>query len=186
MPKEEFLGTVEFTVTAGMVPWGDPGEYVLSAKGTANALDENGAEETAGEITLKLIRATEAVNHDENLFDVCDADSATLEAMYAAMFDVKGEPKEELDIEPGWNNILFVEAMAAEPEFRETTVAVQVIETAIATFCSDGLAVAVEDALDFSIDEWRQLGFKRIGDTGFVFRDNLRLNPYELEPSDDD
>ena len=45
---------------------------------------------------------------------------------------------------------------------------------------SDGaLVVAVEDSLELSIDEWRQLGFRRIADSPFVFRDQLKVNPYE-------
>ncbi len=174
MIDDEFFGSVEFITTTGLVPWGDPGEFVLPARGIASTFDE----EWAGEISLKLILATEVVNQGECLFEVCDADSGTLEAMYAGIFDREGETREELDIEPGWNNIIFIEAMEIVPEFWHTTLAVQLVETAVATFASEGLIVTGEAALDLSKEQWRKLGFKRTAGTGFVFRDNLRVNPY--------
>jgi len=179
MSDEEFFGTVNFSVSAGLVPWGDPSEYVHAVTGKALALSDSGSEEDAGEITLKLVSATEAVNRGENLYDVCDADSSTLEAIYATLFDTKGEAKDELDIEPGWNNLLFIEAVKIEPEYQATSLRVQLIKTAIAMFCPEGLIVAFEDSLDLAVEDWRQLGFKRIAESPFVFRDQLRVNPYE-------
>jgi hypothetical protein len=46
-------------------------------------------------------------------------------------------------------------------------------------FCPDGLIVAVEESLELSIDEWRQLGFRRIAESPFFFREQLKVNPYE-------
>ncbi len=178
MKKVEFDGTVEFATTTGTVPWQDPSEYVHTIAGTALAFMDGDAEAEAGRITLRLVSVTEAVNRGEDLFIVCDADSAILEAAYWALFDEKGETKEDLDIEPGWNNLLYIEAVESEPEYQETTLAVRLIETAIAIFCSDGLVIAVEEAFDLTIEEWRQLGFKRIAGSEFVFRDQLRVNPY--------
>jgi len=178
MAKGEFEGTVEFAVTTGTVPWGDPGEYVHDIAGTALALTDSDAEEEAGRVTLRLVSVTEAINRGEDLYAVCDADSAVLEAAYCALFGEKGETKEELDIEPGWNNLLCIESVEAKPEYQDTTLAVRLIETAIAIFCSDGLVIAVEEAFDLLIEEWRELGFKRIAGSGFVFRDQLRVNPY--------
>jgi ribosomal protein S18 acetylase RimI-like enzyme len=184
MKKDEFDGTVEFAMTSGTVPWQDPSEYVHNIEGTALAFTDDDAEEEVGQIALRLVSVTEAVNRGEHLFIICDADSAVLEAAYGALFDAKGETKEDLDIEPGWNNLLYIEAVESEPEYQETTLAVRLIETAIAIFCSDGLVIAVEKAFDLSIEEWRELGFKRIAESEFVFRDQLRVNPYN-ENTDD-
>ena len=184
MKKVEFEGTVEFAMTTGTVPWGDPSEYVHAIEGTALAFMDGDAEEEAGQITLRLVSVTEAVNRGEDLFIVCDADSAVLEAAYCALFDKTGETKEDLDIEPGWNNLLYIESEEVEPEYDDTTLAVRLIETAIAIFCSDGLVIAVEEAFDLTIEEWRELGFKRIAESEFVFRDQLRVNPYD-ENTDD-
>ena len=179
--KNEFEGTVEFAMTTGTVPWQDPGEYVHTIEGTAFAFTDGDDEEEAGQITLRLVSVTEAVNRGEHLFVVCDADSAVLEAAYWVLFNKTGETKEELDIELGWNNLLYIEAVESEPEYQDTTLAVRLIETAITIFCSDGLVIAVEEAFDLTIEEWRELGFKRIAESEFVFRDQLRVNPYDEE-----
>ena len=178
MKKVEFEGSVEFAMTTGMVPWGDHSEFAHTIEGTALAFTDSYNEEEAGRVTLRLVSVTEVINRGESLHLVCDADSAVLEAAYWALFDEKGETKEDLDIEPGWNSLLYIESIEAEPEYQETTLAVRLIETAIAIFCSDGLVIAVEEAFDLTIEEWRQLGFKRIAGSEFVFRDQLRVNPY--------
>ena len=85
MSDDEYFGTVNFSVSAGLLPWGDPSEYVHTVTGKALDLDEN----EVGTITLKLVSATEAENQGEPLYEVCDADSATLEAIYATLFDPK-------------------------------------------------------------------------------------------------
>jgi len=175
MSHEEFLGTVNFTVSAGLVPWDDPSEYVHTV--TGKALDLN--EDEVGTITLKLVSATEAENQGEPLYAACDADSATLEAIYDTLFDANGETKDDLDIEPGWNNLLFVDAVEIKAEYEKTSLRVQLIETGIAMFCPEGLIVAVEDSLELTIDDWRRLGFRRIAESPFVFRDQLKVNPYE-------
>jgi ribosomal protein S18 acetylase RimI-like enzyme len=181
MKKKEFEGTVEFAMTSGTVPWQDPSEFVHTIEGTAIAFTDVDDEEEAGQITLRLVSVTEAVNRGEDLFIVCDADSAILEAAYWALFDKTGETKEDLDIEIGWNNLLYIEAVECEPEYQDTTLAVRLIETAIAIFCSNGLVISVEKAFDLTIEEWRELGFKRIAESAFVFRDQLRVNPYDGE-----
>lgn len=175
MIDDEFHGIINFNVSTGLVPWDDPGEYVHTV--TGKALDLN--EEEVGTITFKLVSATEAINQGERLFHLFETDSSILEAVYATMFDANGEAKDELDIEPGWNNLLFLETVEIKAEHEQTPLRTQLIETSIAMFCPDGLIVAVEDSLELSIDEWRQLGFRRIADSPFVYRDQLRVNPYE-------
>ena len=107
------------------------------------------------------------------------ADSAILEGLYATLFDDNGETKELLDIEPGWTNLLFVDTMTVLPKYQDTSLRVQLMETSIAMFCPDGLIVAVEDALELTQEDWRQLGFKRIAGSLFIFREQLIKNPYE-------
>jgi len=165
------------------VPWGDPSEYVHTVTGKIVAYSETDDEIEAGEIVLRVISATEATNHGEDLYDVCDADSAVLEGIYAALFDQQGETKDELDIEPGWSNLVFLEKVEVDAKHRQTGLVTQAIETALALFASEGLVVAVEEGLGLSTEEWKRLGFMRIAETRFVFRDQLKVNPYRDEKS---
>ena len=183
MTDKEFFGTVEFSVSAGLVPWGDPGEYVHTVTGKIIVYSETDEEIEVGEIVLRIVSATEATNQGEDLLEVCDADSAVLEGIYAALFDPNGETKEELDIEPGWNNLVLLEKFEVGSEFRQTTLNIQAIKTALAMFASEGLVVAVEAGLELTIEEWKRLGFVRIAGTRFVFRDQLMVNPYRDEKS---
>ena len=173
------LFSVDFSVSTGLLPWDDPGEYVHETRGTAYSYADFDEEEIAGEIVLKLVSVTEAVNRGVRLYDVFDADSAILEEIYAVLFGDNEEIKEDLDIEPGWTNLLFVDSMTILPKYRKSSLRVQLMETSIAMFCPDGLIVAVEDALELTQEDWRQLGFKRIAGSLFIFREQLIKNPYE-------
>jgi len=183
MPDNELYGRVDFTLSTGLVPWDDPSEYVHTVTGKIIVDSETGEETNAGEIILRVVSATEATNHGEDLYDVCDADSAVLGGIYAALFDQQGETKDELDIEPGWSNLVFLEKVEVESQYRQTSLVTQVIETALAMFASEGLVVAVEEGLRLSTEEWKRLGFMRIAETGLVFRDQLKVNPYRDEKS---
>ncbi len=179
MTSDETFGRVDFSVSTGLVPWGDPSEYVHTVTGKIIAYSETDEEIEAGGIVLRVVSATEVTNTGEDLLDVCDAESAILEGIYATLFDQNGETKEDLDIEPGWNNLVCLEKVEVDPEFRQTTLTIQAIETALAMFASEGLVVAVEEGLELIIGEWKRLGFIRIAGTGFVFRDQLKKNPYQ-------
>jgi hypothetical protein len=78
---------VNFSLSSGLVPWGDPSEYAHTVTGKIIAYSETDEEIEAGEIVLRVVSATEATNTGEDLLDVCDADSAVLEGVYAALFD---------------------------------------------------------------------------------------------------
>jgi len=174
---DDLLCSIEFTLSVGTVPWNDPSEYVQEIIGIVIG-HFNVDEVKIGEISLRLVQVSEAVNQGENLYDVCDSYSAALESIYGHLFDKDGEIREELDIEPAYNNILFVESVELDSGYRDTKVMVQVVETAIATFAPDGLIVAFEKGLELKKEAWKNLGFKRIADSGIVFRDNQKVNPY--------
>ena len=179
MSDEKFWGTVNSSVSIGLVRWRDPSELVHTVTGKAWDLDED----EIGRIILRLVSATEAENRGERLYEVCDADSAILEALYATLFDAHDEIRDDLDIEPGWNILLFVEVVEIAPGHKKTSIRVELIETNIALFCPEGLIVAMEGSLKLIIEEWRRLGFRRIAESPFVFREQLKVNPYDQSPA---
>ena len=179
MTNEEVFGRVDFSVFSELVPWRDPSEFVHMVTGKIITYSETDEDIEAGKIYLRLVLATEATNAGQDLSKVCDADSAVLDSIDSALFDQNGETREELDIEVGWNNLVFLEAVVVVPEVRQTMLMVQAIETALAMFASEGLVVAIEEVLELTIEQWKRLGFRRIAGTGFVFRDQLKVNPYQ-------
>ena len=175
--NNEFSGTVRFSVSTGLVPWDDPGQFVHRITGEACDLEESGV----GKIACKLVSIAEVMNQKEDLLEVCDADSMTLEGLYWALFDGDGNTREELEIEPAWNDLLFIERISVAEEYADTSLRVQLIETSIAIFAPEGLIAAEEESLDLSIEEWRRLGFKRIAESEYVLREQTLVNPYEKE-----
>ncbi len=140
-------------------------------------MDADGNE--IGTIDLKLVSTTEATNKGVDLLMVCDADSTILTSVYSTLFDANGEEREELEISPGWNDLLLIENITMPTRDEISSRRVQLIEAAIATFCTAGIVVADEPSLELGIEEWRLLGFKRIVESPFVYRDQTRLNPYQ-------
>ncbi len=180
MKDDEFLGEVAFSLSASVAPWVDPGDYVQTVIGKAYEAD---SADCCGEITLKLVGTTEAINQGQHLVLVFDTD-ASLEGVMLALFEADGETREELDITPGWNNLLVVESVEIAASVAHTRLRVQLLETSMALFCPHGLTVAQEDSLELSVEDWRRLGFQRIHGEKLIFRDQLKLNPYQRRAVD--
>ena len=194
MPSDDlplFLA-VDFQLSVLATPWHDPEFYVQEITGTLKAITSD-TEEPLGTIQLLLAHATQALNNRIHLADVCDAHSDYMVSVYNALFDETGETKPELDIEPAWNDILVLLEFDVPDEFRSTGCVVRAFETAITTFASADLIVAAMegklhdfDGLDLTVDEWRQLGFKRIAGSQFAFRETCRINPYGIDDIEQD
>ncbi|GAF85982.1 unnamed protein product, partial [marine sediment metagenome] len=73
MTNDETFGRVDSSVSSGLVPWGDPSEFVHTVTGKIIAYSDLDEEIEAGEILLRVVSATEATNTGEDLLDVCDA-----------------------------------------------------------------------------------------------------------------
>ncbi len=67
MAYDEVFGRVDFSVSTGLVPWGDPSEYVHTVSGKIIAYSETDEEIEAGEIVLRVVSVTEATNTGEDL-----------------------------------------------------------------------------------------------------------------------
>ncbi len=181
MAGNEFDGTVEFSLTARLAPWTTPNDYVHTIKGSARDLDEN----VVGTVDLLLVNTTTAINQGQPLLLVCDSASALLSDIHTILFDEQGEPREEFDhIAPSWDNLLLVEDIQTQAAFDQTTLRLQLLQTGVVLFCPGGLAVAIEESLDLRMEEWKQLGFRRIAESPYVFLDCTTLNPYRSSATD--
>jgi hypothetical protein len=177
---DRFFGNVRFSVEASLKPWNrDPDQFTLEISGEIWAIvDSSDTDRKVGSIRLELILVTEAINQGVPLYDVFDAHSGDIEAVYADLFGEDEEPKDEFCIEPGWQNLLHLVSVTADDTFRATTIRVQAVDTAIAAFGSRAIIVAYKREVEFSDDEWKRLGFVNAAGTSLVFRDNQSKNPY--------
>ena len=55
MTSDEVFGRVDFSVSSGLVPWGDPSEYVHTVTGKIIAYSETDEEIEAGELILRVV-----------------------------------------------------------------------------------------------------------------------------------
>jgi hypothetical protein len=175
----QVFGSVTFTIDVPLKPWCDePRRYVHSVEGTICVRRDTteGDMEIAGKLKLVVIMCTEATNDYLALSKVFQSYSAELHDVYLALFDRHADFKAELAIEASCGEMLFVDEVVIEPAFQSGFLTVQAIETAIATFASTGVSVARRGTLPTW--QFRQLGFRRVMATRFVFRDNACCLPH--------
>lgn len=189
MNRESTPARIEFSLSVPLVPWTEEEQFAHQIIG--KAVGDDGSE--LGRISLTLISTTEGTNRDFELIDLFGHDEV-LEAVYEDMFDELGDNFDELDIEPSWSNFLYInEIQFTTHPVAETlrgdldsqrSLAAELVETSMATFCAEGLVVAEEAALPLTPAQWRELGFRRIYDAPWIYRDQLKLNPYDYPQLD--
>ena len=86
----------------------------------------------------------------------------------------------ELGEEPLLGNLLFVDRIELDDEYTGQRLEFSLIQTAIRAF-GPCLTVAYEGSPSLSMEDCRELGFKRIAGSPFVFIEHMLRNPYELE-----
>ncbi|HEX6986357.1 MAG TPA: hypothetical protein VF170_13325 [Planctomycetaceae bacterium] len=177
-----FFGSVRFNAEANL-DTEDLLDYVLRIEGRiSGGLGADGSvvaeEENVGLIEAYLVQIAPLADDGVALGDVCDAHSAHLEGVYAALFDEEDEPREELAITRDWETLLHVHWLEVESRYRDSGVAVQAVEAAVRHFCPAGVVTAYRNVLELSAGEWRSLGFRKIAGSDVVYRDNTAGDPY--------
>jgi len=177
-----FHGDVIFTAKAELKPWSDqPDDYTSAIDGkivayVRNSSGDEGTHEDAGSLKMVLVHTVEAVNNRTSLVHVFDA-TQLLTDVYEVLMDSEGEIKDELDVEPGWHNVLVLTEATIDKRFEATHLLAQAIDTAGATLCSSGLVVTHRDVLaQVAKEDIERLGFREIED-GYLLRDNQCKHP---------
>lgn len=175
--------SVRFVANDVAANWDYEEAFVNEIVGTITGMVSDNEQREFGTITLMKVSACEAMNRRFSLLEICDAHSEFLLSAASAVFDDNGATKEELEIEPGWCDLLILWEFDVEPEFRRNSIVVKAFEAAMNFLGPRDLVVAAMDGehyigLELTIDEWRELGFMKIAGTQFVFRDSAYLNPY--------
>jgi len=171
------------------LPYFEPDFYVQEFEGRiiADLGGPKGTELDIGHVEVWKILATQACNDGVALFDVFDAHSDFLVAAYGAVFTDDEEPRPELGVEPGYNDILVLSDYTIRADYRPTRLLAEAFEVVIRVLDSSSIVIAAvassDDALfeglELRPEEWQQLGFLRIVGTQFAIRDNCSKNPYK-------
>lgn len=207
MGEVRFHGTVRFTADAPL-DLEELADCVLRVEGrVSGGLGETGDyvshEEGVGLVEAYLVQTTRLEIDGIDLGDVCHAHSDHLAGVFDALFgrderEVAGlaageaglaagevdedeeylEPKEGLSIAGRWEGLLHLHWLEVDAKCRDSGVVKQMIEATVRNFCPGGLVTSYRSVLDLSVEEWGQLGFRRIAGSEVVYRDNTAADPY--------
>lgn len=142
-------------------------------------------DDNAGIVEAYLVQMMQLAADGVPFADVCEAHSAHLQGVYAALFDEEDKPRAELAIAGGWDVLLHIHWLEIEPRYRDSGVLVQAVETTIRHFCPAGLITAYLNVIELTPEEWRSLGFRKISGSEVVYRDNTSGDPYGHPLADD-
>lgn len=183
--------SIRFVAEDVAANWDYEEAFVTEVTGTILGMVSETEEEEFGTITLLKVSACEACNRQFSLALICDAHSDFLLSVFSAMFDPDtDDTKPDLEIEPGWNDLLVLWGFDVKPEFRKDSVVTKAFQTAMNFLGPRDLIVAAMDGehfigLELTIEEWRELGFVKVAGSQFVFRDSACNNPYERKGQDE-
>lgn len=188
MDDLEFCGDVRFQIQTPLEQY-EYSDWVLEIKGAIIGTLISADEVVAEEVQIGQLSVLSIVTRyvPRRMYDICDAHSDYLFEVYQALFNEEHEDtKSELGIEEAWDGLLYLDTIEILERFRHSGVVVQAIETASRCFCPGGIITTHRKFLDLTVDEWRQLGFRRVPGSEIVVRENTRRNPYEVSETDDE
>ncbi|MEQ8786216.1 MAG: hypothetical protein RIC55_07950 [Pirellulaceae bacterium] len=161
MPKEPFIGTVEFTAKVVASPCDSPGELCQEIEAVCYEFTDEDEDIQAGTLQLVLIRVQEAERLRYSLFDVFDEHSQELYELHRTLFDDDGDLRGDILGGMLIGDVLCIDEMTVERP--ETDVAVRMVETAGTFFVPTGLVAAYDGVLELTPDELATLGFRHLG-----------------------
>ncbi len=131
---------------------------------------EDGEQILLGRIAADLLPIADVVNAGEDLYEVCDADSAGWEEVYNILFEPRTvEFREELQIGASPDNVIFVWKSLLHPKLRPYH---QGIFQTVGGLFGYATVVAIwSHALQLTEKELAELGFKKIANQDLIYRD---------------
>jgi hypothetical protein len=136
----------------------------------------------AGRLAFDLLDIGRAEVAGENLYEICDADSAGWEGVYAALFEPEGEYGEirrDFDFYEPIDHVLFLYKMVFHPAIRSWQ---SFILDHTATLFGHMSALTMWKGMtDLTDIEMSQLGFRIIAGQNLLFRPNMMKNEYSAD-----
>jgi len=117
---------------------------ILSATRT-DPRSENWKTEQIGKVIFRILQASAALNENEDLSDICDADSAEMHYLHCVYFDFNTNSLKD-DYAFVAQNLLYLDSIEVTPEARNNDVHVAAVHYIIRTFGTGcGLTVMYPD-----------------------------------------
>lgn len=179
----QIYGSVDYEFSQSFLPW-ELEDYLIVVQGRIRATVEGNGEITedgteVGKLELWSVRFSSVVNDREGMFDVLDAHSDILADICVNLFeDGSDEFLPELEIEPSAESLLYLRSIEVDPKYRDTSVVVDALESAIETFCPSGVVVTDNEDLELRSKEVFLLNLAVLPNTGFLYRDTCAVNPH--------
>lgn len=175
----DLIGSIRFAAKPQLWPWdGDPSESVIPVKAKIEVYRESRGEQLVGKMKFLVVRASEAVRNGFRIAHVCDAYSHELIHAVCAVTDDDGDWKPELDIHATDTDFIVVERISLRRHYRRSGLGAQAIQTAITTWCPNGIVIARHD-IDLSSAHRLAVGFKPADGTDYMYVDTSALRPGE-------
>lgn len=131
---------------------------------------EDGEQILLGRIAADLLPIGDVVNAGQDLYEVCDADSAGWEQVHSILFEPGTEEfREELQIEGCPDSVIFVWKSLLHPKLRSYHQGI--FETVGGLFGYATVIAIWNHAVQLTEKELAELGFKKIANEDLIYRD---------------
>jgi hypothetical protein len=154
-------------------------EVVCSAK--------SGDEDIAARLAIDHLDLGRAMTEGEDVYDICDTDSAGWESVYTALFEPEldfAEIRRDFEFYDPINHVLFLHRSVFHPVLRDWQSFI--IDHVSTLFGEDSAMVMWKNETDLSDRELARLGFRVIAGHELLFRPNMLKNDYSALADDRD
>ena len=160
----------------------DPQFYLRPVTVDVMCFTESGNEALAGRLAFDLLDIGRAEVAGENLYEICDADSAGWEGVYAALFEPEGEYgeiRQDFDFYEPIDHVLFLYRMVFHPAIRSWQSFI--LDHTATLFGYMSALIMWKGMTDLTDKESSDLGFRIVAGRNLLFRPNMMKNEYSAE-----
>ncbi len=158
----------------------EPNDFIRDSVIDVVCSTEDGEPVVAGRVAVDHLDLTRAECSGQDIYEVCDADSAGWEQVYAGLLDTHSgmvNLKADLELNESVCHVLFIHKAFFHRSIREWQS--YVIDHVCRLFGEDSIAVMWKGETDLSEKELADLGFRKVANENLIFRLNMYVHPYD-------
>jgi hypothetical protein len=158
----------------------EPNDFLRSGTVDVYCWPENGDEQIVARLAFDHLDIVRAEYAGENIYEVCDADSAGWEATYHALFesvDGNTQLRRDFEFDDAVGHVLFIHKVMFHPCLHEWRS--YILDHVCHLIDTDSVTVMWKSTTDLSEKKLSDLGFRRIAGEELLFRPNMYRHSYE-------